>query len=707
MGSGSADFTLNVGVDVNASLDLFRQGIGRVISDFNKENHEVKVGFDLKSAQEYKKLIDGIDASTKKINNRQSPTSNITDLTKAKDLLKEYYKLQSVMEKNKGKFSLAGDKKTVETEDKYLKNVATRITEVSEQYKQLLRMIPNAREVLPQFKSDDFLGLDLKPNDIKALERLIELQERELELNNSLRNSKEREKKDKQTVNGAISAYKKYQAANQEAQKLLSTGAVGINEHGFLSLGQNSGKEILDQVKHIELAIQNWNKYEEALKSVSQAEQERFRINKKQIDADLLAKNGKKTQNDIAKDQARAEKQRIQDEKKQFEEAVALHKELIRLQDEAVGYQKNGGISQDRNGKWFGSTGEYEQFATKLNEISEEYNKIKASVESVSEAEKERFKNAREANNKELAFLKEQKNRQINPDKVVSGAIERNKKYADSLKNWTASKGLFSTRADKENYHTLEAAHGKIVSLVKEFGSGQIGLAKFVDELNIAFSKADESSKAIKAAGKDVTSFGTDVANAGKKLLSLVSIYQVVSGVIRTVKQMASAAVEIESSMAQLEIVTGATGVQMENFLTKSTGLAKELGKSITDVLGSVETFSRLGYNLEDSSSLAKYANILSNVANVDVSTATTGLTSIIKGYNMDVENSEHVADVLVDVGQKYAISAEELMAAFQRGGAALAASGTDFEKSAALFAATNASLQNAESVGKHICPAA
>jgi len=49
---------------------------------------------------------------------------------------------------------------------------------------------------------------------------------------------------------------------------------------------------------------------------------------------------------------------------------------------------------------------------------------------------------------------------------------------------------------------------------------------------------------------------------------------------------------------------------------------------------------------------------------------------------------------------QEYAISAEELMAAFQRGGAALHASGTDFEKSAALFAATNASLQNAETTG-------
>lgn len=84
----------------------------------------------------------------------------------------------------------------------------------------------------------------------------------------------------------------------------------------------------------------------------------------------------------------------------------------------------------------------------------------------------------------------------------------------------------------------------------------------------------------------------------------------------------------------------------------------------------------------------------MANVGNTDVDTATTGITSIIKGYEMDASDAEHVSDVLVKVGQEYAISAEELMAAFQRGGAALHASGTDFEKSAALFAATNASLK-------------
>lgn len=158
--------------------------------------------------------------------------------------------------------------------------------------------------------------------------------------------------------------------------------------------------------------------------------------------------------------------------------------------------------------------------------------------------------------------------------------------------------------------------------------------------------------------------------------------------------------VEIDSALTQLRIVTGASEKQMQRFLTNSIKLAKELGASIKDVLASVETFSRLGYGIEDATVLSQYATILSKVANVTAEEATTGLTSILKGYGFDPSDSEHIADVLVEVGQKYAVSAAELMTAYEKAGAALNATNTSFEKSAGLIAAANASVQDASVVG-------
>lgn len=265
-----------------------------------------------------------------------------------------------------------------------------------------------------------------------------------------------------------------------------------------------------------------------------------------------------------------------------------------------------------------------------------------------------------------------------------------------NTQKWTAARSGKSS----DNYSALKSQITALETLKSGLMDGTVSAEQFENSFRSIKSTVTESSAAIRAAGENTQTLGDRFGGLATKFASWLSITQVIMTAVRTAKQMVSAAVEVESAMAQIKIVTGASDSQMEAFLTKSIALAKELGQSVTDVASSIETFARLGYNMSDSSNLAKYANIMANVGNTDVDTATTGITSIIKGYELDANDAEHVSDVLVKVGQEYAISAEELMAAFQRGGAALHASGTDFEKSAALFAATNASLQNAETTG-------
>ena len=265
-----------------------------------------------------------------------------------------------------------------------------------------------------------------------------------------------------------------------------------------------------------------------------------------------------------------------------------------------------------------------------------------------------------------------------------------------NTQKWTAARSGKSS----DNYSALKGQITALETLKSGLMNGTISAEQFENSFRSIKSTVTESSAAIRAASENTQTLGDRFGGLATKFASWLSITQVIMTAVRTAKQMVSAAVEVESAMAQIKIVTGASDSQMEAFLTKSIALAKELGQSVTDVASSIETFARLGYNMSDSSNLAKYANIMANVGNTDVDTATTGITSIIKGYELDANDAEHVSDVLVKVGQEYAISAEELMAAFQRGGAALHASGTDFEKSAALFAATNASLQNAETTG-------
>lgn len=289
---------------------------------------------------------------------------------------------------------------------------------------------------------------------------------------------------------------------------------------------------------------------------------------------------------------------------------------------------------------------------------------------------------------------------------IVAGS----KKYASSLsqintllaqneKNssrWT--KAEYGKSSDL--YHLYRSQQDAIHNLSSELKAGTLTEAKYNERISAIKSTMRECEIGIRNAGEATASFGTRMKNSLQKFGQYFGVSRIIYAAVREMKEMANASIEVESAMNRIQIVTGASDHEMSAFFKTTVKQAKELGKSITDVAGSIETFSRLGYNLKDASNLSKYATIMSNVADTDVGSATTGITSIIKGYSMQATDAEHVSDVLVNVGQKYAISAEELMTAFERGGAALAASGTDFEKSAALFAATNASLQNAQTTG-------
>jgi len=104
--------------------------------------------------------------------------------------------------------------------------------------------------------------------------------------------------------------------------------------------------------------------------------------------------------------------------------------------------------------------------------------------------------------------------------------------------------------------------------------------------------------------------------------------------------------------------------------------------------------------NLQDSLDLSKAATTLSNVAATTVDDATTGLTSIIKGFDLKVSEVDHIADVITQIGQKYAISGEEIMDAMTRVSAVAGATDMSFEKTTALLAGMNASVQDSAKTG-------
>lgn len=284
-------------------------------------------------------------------------------------------------------------------------------------------------------------------------------------------------------------------------------------------------------------------------------------------------------------------------------------------------------------------------------------------------------------------------------NKILKTAQDAYGRATQALINWSRAEHS-RNQGSRDAYNNIKITNEALYDAIKNYD----GSAESVDRLKTALKNANEAYRTggaeIRRNGDAVQSLGDKFKKVAERFSMYLSTASLIMRAIRVVRQMITNSVELDKAFASLKIITGATDEEMSKFADTATRLAKSLGQSITDVTKSIETFSRLGYSLEDASRLAEYATMMANVAGTTNEEATTGLTAIIKGFNFDVGQAEHVADVLVEVGQKYAVSASEMMEAYEKSGAALNATNTSFERSAGLIAAANASVQNASTVG-------
>lgn len=164
---------------------------------------------------------------------------------------------------------------------------------------------------------------------------------------------------------------------------------------------------------------------------------------------------------------------------------------------------------------------------------------------------------------------------------------------------------------------------------------------------------------------------------------------------------------EIDSALNSLKAVSGASSDTMKLFGDDCANAAHNVGMSVTQIISSAESCAKAGYSLKEALTLSETSGAFANVAAISQEDASAGITSVMKSYEMDASDAEHISDVLTEVGRQYSVSASGLAEALTISGDALSKSNTSFEKSVALLAAGNAEVHDAKEVGKKHCRAA
>lgn len=174
-------------------------------------------------------------------------------------------------------------------------------------------------------------------------------------------------------------------------------------------------------------------------------------------------------------------------------------------------------------------------------------------------------------------------------------------------------------------------------------------------------------NKSIKQTTKSAETFGQKLKNAFK----ISTVYSIAYKAINLISQASQNAVnsvkELNQSLTNLRIVTGANQTEAEQYMTTYNSMARELGATTTEVADAATDWLRQGKSITETNNLIQDSIKLSKVGMINSADATTFLTSALNGYRLEASQATSVVDKLSKLDSSAAVTAGGLAEAMSK----------------------------------------
>lgn len=221
--------------------------------------------------------------------------------------------------------------------------------------------------------------------------------------------------------------------------------------------------------------------------------------------------------------------------------------------------------------------------------------------------------------------------------------------------------------------------------------------ATFTDARNEIVAMAGDTKKAQGAFANFFDELKGKFKSIGAYLVASFSFHEIWS----VIRQGINYVREIDSALTELKKVTDETDASYAQFLQDMSKTGSVIGATVADLTTMASEWARLGYSMKDAATLAESTAILLNVSEFDDATeASEALISTMQAFQYTADESQHVVDILNEVGNNFAVSSDGIATALQDSASALMEAGNNLEQSVALVAAANKVVQDPNSVG-------
>ena len=415
-----------------------------------------------------------------------------------------------------------------------------------------------------------------------------------------------------------------------------------------------------NKIKNITKAIKEYN---DAIDNQTKREKASLTAENRLLDAREKAAKLEEKQKTSFQGKKRVSDNDYQQYKKQYEQYSKDFKEIDEFRKKE-GFQWNKKYDKTQQVDFKGQVMSAEWLHEKwkqLQEDSKKYNElVKGSYTTSQQNQLTKEINAQKeaVNNLEKAYDEAEANK-------PSGLFENLKKVAQDAKVSLdgiddSAKGAKTLINRLENFNSSKVQEldtdlgnlkGTISSLTPEADELAEQINKTSEEVNIATQRAQELSN-LKS---QVLSFFT--------ITGAVQLFrQAVQSAFETVK-------ELDEAMTEIAVVSDFSVGDMWKQLPKFTEQANQLGKSIRDVYGATTLYVQQGLDLDNSLKLANETLKMAAVAGMDAKDATDAMTSALRGFNMELNetSAQKINDVYSELAAISAADTQEISTAMSK----------------------------------------
>lgn len=265
--------------------------------------------------------------------------------------------------------------------------------------------------------------------------------------------------------------------------------------------------------------------------------------------------------------------------------------------------------------------------------------------------------------------------------------------------------GLAKAKQDLITIETKWSALKNDPGLNAQLNQLKVSLGRVNSQADFSKWKAQLSAfrAEVKAAGKDTLSLGDVFKNNLAKVSQWIGATTIIFKTWQTLREGFDVVKDLDNALIDLKKTTDATEEQYRSFYYTANQTAKELGASTKDIIQQTADWARLGYSLDEASTLSRNSAIFSAVSeDLDLTEATDGLVSMLKAFKeLDVNDSlDGIISKINEVGNNFAVSNADIVDSLTRSSSAMAAANNTFEQTVALATAATEITRDSSQVG-------